>query len=106
MPDTKALFTQRFDAARAALAAGDDPGAAAALRAAIVTARTDSDLRPELAFALLQLGKVSRKFGAAGESQAEALLTEALVISERLYGTEHPEVAQLLNELSRLHIHR
>jgi len=106
MADTKALFTQRFDAARTALAAGDEPGAAAALHSAIVAARTDSSLRPELVSALLQLGKLSRKFGAAGESDAEALLTEALLISERLYGREHRGVAPLLNELSRLHIQR
>ncbi len=106
MPDTKALFTQRFDAARTALAAGDELGGAAALHSAIVAARTDSSLRPELASALLDLGKLSRRFGAVGESEAEALLTEALVISERLYGREHRGVAPLLNELSRLHIHR
>jgi TonB family protein len=106
MADTKALFTQRFDAARTALAVGDERGATAALHLAIGAARTDSSLRPELASALLQLGKLSRKFGAAGESEAEPLLTEALLISERLYGREHREVAPLLNELSRLHIQR
>ena len=106
MADTKALFTQRFDAARTALAVGDELGATAALHLAIAAARSDSSLRPELATALLQLGKLSRKFGAAGESEAEPLLTEALLISERLYGREHRGVAPLLNELSRLHIQR
>src|SRR5215831_16286541 len=106
MPGTKALFDQRFDAARTALSAGDELGGAAALHSAIVAARTDSSLRPELAAALFHLGKLSRKVGAADGSEAEALLTEALVISERLYGREHRELVPLLNELSRLHIHR
>jgi TonB family protein len=106
MPGTKALFDQRFDAARTALTAGDELGGAAALHSAILAARTDSGLRPELASALFHLGKLSRKVGAADESEAEALLTEALIISERLYGREHRELVPLLNELSRLHIHR
>src|SRR5215467_5896722 len=106
MADTKALFTQRFDAARAALTAGDERAAAASLHSAIAAARIDPSLRPELASALFQLGKLSRKSGRTGEPEAEALLTEALVISERLFGTEHRELAPLLNELSRLHIQR
>ena len=106
MADTKALFTQRFEAARAALTAGDEPAAAESLHAAIVVARTDTSLRRELASALFHLGKLSRKFGRAGETEAEPLLTEALVISERLFGREDPALVPLLNELSRLHIHR
>lgn len=102
--DTKALFTQRFDAARAALAEGDEPAAAESLHWAIVTARTDPNLRRELASALFHLGKLSRKFGRAGEAEAETLLTEALGVSEELYGTEHAALAPVLNELSRLHL--
>ena len=106
MADTKALFTQRFDAARTALTAGDEPAAAESLYAAIVVARTDPSLRRELASALFQLGKLSRKFGRAGEAEAEPLLTEALAISEGLFGTEHAALAPLLSELGRLHIHQ
>lgn len=106
MADAKALFTQRFDAARAALTAGDEPAAAEHLHSAIIAARIDPSLRRELASALFHLGKLSRKFGRAGEAEAEPLLTEALVISERLLGREHAGLAPLLNELSRLHIHR
>jgi TonB family protein len=106
MVDTKALFTQRFDAARTALTAGDEPAAAECLHSAIVAARSDPSLRRELASALFQLGKLSRKFGRAGEAEAEPLLTEALVISERLFGREHAALAPLLSELGRLHIHR
>ena len=69
-------------------------------------ARTDPSLRRELAAALFHLGKLSRKFGRAGEAEAEPLLTEALAISEELFGREHAALAPLLNELSRLHIHR
>lgn len=58
MADAKALFTERFDAARTALTAGDAPAAAESLYAAIVVARTDISLRRELAAALFQLGKL------------------------------------------------
>src|SRR4029078_8659526 len=54
---------------------------------------------------LFHLGKLSRKFGRAGDAEAEALLTEALAISEELFGREHAALAPLLNELGRLHIH-
>ncbi len=106
MADTKALFTQRFDAARTAITAGDSPAAAESLYSAIVVARTDPSLRRELAAALFHLGKLSRTFGRAGESEAEPLLTEALAISEELFGREDAALVPLLNELSRLHIHR
>lgn len=106
MADTKALFTQRFEAARTALTAGDEPAAAESLYSAIVVARTDPSLRRELASALFHLGKLSRRFGRAGEAEAESLLTEALAIGEGLFGREHAAVVPLLNELSRLHIHR
>jgi len=106
MADTKALFSQRFDAARTALTAGDEPAAAESLYSAIVVARTDPGLRQELAVALFHLGKLSRKFGRAGEAEAEPLLTEALAISEELFGRENAALVPLLNELGRLHIHR
>ncbi len=106
MADTKALFTQRFDAARTALTEGDEPAAAESLHSAIVVARSDPSLRRELASALFHLGKLSRKFGRAGEAEAEPLLTEALAISEGLFGREHAALAPLLNELSRLHVQR
>src|SRR5215831_10266124 len=106
MADAKALFTQRFDAARAALTEGDEPAAAEYLHSAIVAARSDPGLRRELASALFQLGKLSRKFGRAGEAEAEPLLTEALVISERVFGRDDAALAPLLSELGRLHIHR
>jgi TonB family protein len=104
MADTKALFTQRFDAARTSLVEGNDRAAAESLHRAIVAARSDPSLRRELASALFQLGKLSRKFGRAGEAKAESLLTEALAISEGLFGREHSSLAPLLNELSRLHL--
>jgi TonB family protein len=106
MADAKALFTQRFDAARAALTAGDEPAAAESLYSAIVVARSDPSLRRELASALFHLGKLSRKFGRAGEAEAEPLLTEALAVSEGLFGAEDAALAPLLTELGRLHIHR
>ena len=102
--DTKELFTQRFDAARTALAAGDEPAAAESLHWAIVAARSDPSLRRELASALFHLGKLSRKFGRAGEAEARQLLSEALAISEGLFGREHAALAPVLNELSRLHL--
>src|SRR5512138_222597 len=106
MADAKALFTQRFDAARTAFAKGDELAAAESLHSAIVVARSDPRLRRELASALFHLGKLSRKFGRAGEGEAEPLLTEALAIGEGLFGRQHAAVVPLLNELSRLHIHR
>jgi len=106
MADAKALFTQRFDVARAALTKGDEPAAAESLHSAIVVARSDPSLRRELASALFHLGKLSRKFGRAGEAEAETLLTEALAISEDLFCREHAALSPLLNELGRLHIHR
>ena len=104
MADTKALFTQRFDAARTALNNGDEPAAAESLHWAILAARSDPTLRRELASALLKLGKLSRKFGKAGEAEAGALLTEALAISEEVFGRDHAAVAPVLHELSRLHL--
>lgn len=106
MADVRALFTQHFDAARAALTKGDKPAAAACLQSAIVAARSDPGLRRELASALFHLGHLSRKFGRAGEAEAEQLLTEALAISEGLFGREHAALAPLLNELGRLHVQR
>lgn len=106
MTDSKALFTQRFDAARAALAQGDDPAAAEAFHWAIVIARGDSNLRRELASGLFHLGKLSRKFGRAGESEAEELLSEALAISEGLFGPVHSALVPVLSELSRLRVQR
>jgi TonB family protein len=106
MADVRALFTQHFDAARAALTKGDKPAAAESLHWAIAAARTDPSLRRELASALFHLGHLSRKFGRAGEAEAEQLLSEALVISEGLFGREHAALAPLLNELGRLHVQR
>src|SRR3954468_13634053 len=102
MADAKALFTERFDAARAAFSKGDEPAAAESLHSAIVVARTDPSLRRELASALFHLGRLSRKFGRAGEAQGEPLLAEAPAISEELFGAEDAALAPLLNELSRL----
>ena len=104
MADTKALFTHRFDAARTAWTQGDEPAAAESLRSAIIAARSDPSLRHELASALFNLGKLSRKFGRAGEAEAGPLLTEALAISEELIGSEGPALAPVLHELSRLHL--
>jgi TonB family protein len=104
MADTKALFTQRFDAARTAWAQGDEPAAAESLHSAIIAARSDPSLRRELASALFNLGKLSRKFGPAGEAEAGPLLTEALAISEGLFGSKDAKLAPVLHELSRLHL--
>src|SRR5215216_5891628 len=104
MADTKALFTQRFDAARTAWTHGDEAAAAESLRGAIVAARGDGSLRRELASALFNLRKLSRKFGQAGEAEAGPLLSEALAISEELFGAEDAALAPVLHELSRLHV--
>ena len=106
MPDTKAFFTAQFDAARTAWTKKDEPAAAEFLRSAINAARSDPGLRRELASALFHLGKLSQKSGRAGEGEAEPLLTEALAISEGLFGREHAALAPVLNELGRLHFHR
>jgi len=104
MADTKALLTQRFDAARTAWTHGDEPAAAEALRWAIVAARSDRSLRRELAYALFNLGKLSRKLGQAGEAEAEPLLSEALAISEEIFGSGNAALAPVLHELSRLYL--
>lgn len=104
MADTKALFAERFDAARVALAKGDEPAAAESLHWAVVAARSDPGLRRELASALFSLGTLSRKLGRAGEREAGPLLTEALAISEELLGREHAALAPVLHELSRLYL--
>ena len=106
MPDTKAFFTAQFDAARTAWTKKDEPAAAEFLRSAINAARSAPGLRRELASALFHLGKLSQKFGQAGEAEAEPLLSEALAISEELFGREHTALAPVLNELGRLHFHR
>ena len=104
MADTKTLFTQRFDAARTAWALGNEPAAAQSLRAAIVAARSDRSLRRELASALFHLGKLSRKLGQPGEADAGPLLSEALAVSEELFGSQGAALAPVLHELSRLHV--
>jgi TonB family protein len=104
MADARAVFTQHFDAARTALTKGDELAAAESFHSAIVAARSDPSLRRELASALFHLGKLSRKFGRAGEAEAGPLLTEALAISEGLFGKQHDALAPLLTELSRLHL--
>src|SRR5262249_20173721 len=93
MADVRALFTHHFDAARTALSKGDEPGAAEDFHWAIVAARSDPSLRRELASALFHLGRLSRRFGRAGELEAEQLLTEALAVSEGLFGKEHAALA-------------
>jgi TonB family protein len=104
MADTKAMFTQRLDAARTALAERDERAAAESLRWAILAARSDPSLRRELASALFNLGKLSRKFGQAGEAEAGPLLAEALAINEEVFGSEDASLAPVLHELSRLHV--
>jgi TonB family protein len=104
MTDMKALFTQRFDAARTAWSQGDELGAVKSLHSAIAAARSDPGLRRELTSALFTLGKLSRKFGPAGEEVAGPLLTEALAIGEELFGSENAALAPVLHELSRLHL--
>src|SRR5262245_4630106 len=106
MADVRAVFTQHFDAARTALTEGDNPRAAECLHWAIVAARSDPSLRRELASALFHLGTLSRTFGRAGEAEAEQLLTEALAISEVLFGMEHAALGPLLNEFGRLLVRR
>ena len=106
MPETKALFTAQFDAARTAWTKKDEPVAADFLRSAIITARSEPNLRRELASALFHLGKLSQKLAPAGDAEAQALLTEALAISEGLFGRESAALAPVLNELARLHFHR
>ena len=106
MPETKALFTAQFDAARSAWTKKDEPTAAEFLRSAIITARSEPGLRRELASALFHLGKLSPKLGPAGDAEAEGLLTEALAISEGLFGRESAALTPVLNELGRLHFHR
>jgi TonB family protein len=106
MPETKALFTAQFDAARTAWTKKDEPAAAEFLRSAIITARSEPSLRRELASALFHLGKLSQKLGRAEEAEAEPLLTEALAISEGLFGRESAALTPVLNELGRLHFHR
>ncbi len=104
MADTKALFTQRFDAARTALSEGNERAGAEALREAIAAARSDSGLHRELASALFHLGRLTRKLGPTGEAEAGSLLTEALSISEALYGRKDASLAPVLQELSRVHL--
>src|SRR3954468_19151421 len=104
MVDTKALFTQRFDAARAAWTKGDEPAAAESLHWAIAAARSDPTLRRELASALFNLGKLSRKFGRAGEAEEGPLLTAALTISEELFGSKDAALAPVLHQLTRLYL--
>jgi TonB family protein len=106
MADSKALFTERFDTARAALKNGDEPAAAESLHWAIVAARSDPALRLELASGLFHLGKLSRKFGRAGEAEAEKLLTESLAVTEGIFGEEHAALVPPLNELARLYVQR
>src|SRR5262245_36896369 len=106
MPETKALFTAQFETARAAWSKKEEPAAVEFLRSAIITARSDPTLRRELASALFHLGKLLQKLGPGGDAEAEGLLTEALAISEGLFGRESPALAPVLNELGRLHFHR
>ena len=104
MADTRALFSHRFEAARSAWTDGDEPAAAEALRSAIIAARNDPTLRRELASALYNLGRLSRKLGPVGATEAAPLLTEALAISEELFGREDAALSPLLLELSRLYL--
>src|SRR5947209_19483671 len=104
MADTKTLFTQRFDAARTAWTEGNEAAAAEFLHSAISAARSDPSLWRELASALFNLGRLSRRLGQAGEAEAGPLLSEALAISEELYGCEDAALAPVLHELSRLHL--
>jgi TonB family protein len=98
------LFTDRFEAARTAWTEGDEAAAADCLRAALFAARGDPTLRRELASALYNLGRLTRKRGSAGETEAESLITEALAISEELYGGEDAALAPIIQELSRLYV--
>ena len=52
------------------------------------------------------MGSSRGRSAGQGKPEAEPLLTEALAISEELFGREDAALVPLLNELSRLHIHR
>src|SRR3954469_15795649 len=102
MVDVRAMYAEQFDAARMALIRGDRPAAAGFFRAATELGRGEAGLQREMASALVQLGKLEQELGRPAD--AERVLPEALDIGERLAGPEHPSLAVVLNELSRLYI--
>jgi TonB family protein len=102
MADVRWLYAEQTDAARVAMIRGDRVAAAAAFRAAVDLARGEPSLEPQVVSALVHLGKLEQELGQPVE--AERLLTEALDTGERCFGAEHPSLAAVLNELSRLHI--
>src|SRR3954466_5760052 len=102
MDDVRMQYAEKIDAARFAVIRGDRPAAADAFREAITLARSDAALQRELVTALVHLEKLEQDLGRPAES--EQLLREALEVSERLFGADHPSLCAVLNELSRLHV--
>jgi len=83
-----------------ALGRNDRPGAVVALSDAIATTRGNPALHRQHVDTLIRLAKIKQEL--AQPAQAERLLTEALTTGERHLGASHPELAVVLNELSKL----
>ena len=72
------------------------------LNADIEATRSDPTLQREHVAALVRLGTLEQKLGRY--SEADRLISEAIVIVDRHPGAEHPTLGPALNELSRLHL--
>ncbi|MDB4891382.1 MAG: Tfp pilus assembly protein PilF [Gemmatimonadetes bacterium] len=100
MSDLVELHARQIDAATEALGRNDRPAAVIALSAAIETTRSNPALHRQHVDGLIRLARIKQEL--AQPAQAERLLTEALATGERHLGASHPELAVVLNELSRL----
>lgn len=95
---------RHFEAASIALGRGDRAAAATALRAVVCAAEVRDDAIEPLTIALARLGELELEGGR--EAVAEGHFQRALALGEHRLGAEHPDLAVLLNALSRLYLRR
>jgi TonB family protein len=100
MSDLVELHARQVEAATLALGRNDRPAAVIALSDAIETTRSNPALHRQHVDTLIRLAHIKQEL--AQPAQAERLLTEALTTGERHLGASHPELAVVLNELSKL----
>ncbi len=99
-PDDPSLAGVEIDRALALRAAGEGAPAGVLLAHAVDVLRRHPDRGEDLATALLYVGKVRMESG--DEEGAEAPLREALSIRRRLFGRDHPQVANAVDGIGEL----
>src|SRR5690242_6752932 len=98
----EAEWKAHMDAGLASVSAGDHKGAAARFEAAVREARFFGDRDPRYAVSLYRLAVAYHQLGRYVD--AEPLYKQALSLTEKIHGPEHPFVATELNDMATLYL--